>query len=200
MSTNNTQAVTDAMVEAYLRAQREACEHADRSFCGALHTNVVKSACRAGLEAALAQSRAQDAAPAGAGGEVGATTDWKHWCETCEGLRTIDETLGGEFFSNPKAECPDCDGKGYWIPRTTPQPQQADGRDALDAKDARLYRYIEKSKSGTIRLDGDGYNPDDFRAFAPQYIHWHHPDQPLSEAIRAAIISTEKATAGGGGV
>lgn len=58
---------------------------------------------------------------AGAGGSVGATTDWKHWCETCEGLGTIDETLGGEFFSNPKAECPDCDGKGYWIPRTAPE-------------------------------------------------------------------------------
>ena len=45
---------------------------------------------------------------------------WKHWCETCEGLGTIDERLGGEFFSNPKAECPDCDGKGYWIPRAAP--------------------------------------------------------------------------------
>lgn len=38
----------------------------------------------------------------------------KHWCETCEGLGTIDETLGGESFSNPKATCPDCDGQGWW--------------------------------------------------------------------------------------
>lgn len=41
----------------------------------------------------------------------------KHWCETCEGLGTIDETLGGESFSNPKATCPDCDGQGWWTPR-----------------------------------------------------------------------------------
>lgn len=40
---------------------------------------------------------------------------WKHWCETCEGLGTIDCTLGGEHFSNPAAECPDCDGNGYWV-------------------------------------------------------------------------------------
>lgn len=43
----------------------------------------------------------------------------KHWCETCEGLGTIDETLGGEHFSNPKATCPDCDGQGWWTPRTS---------------------------------------------------------------------------------
>lgn len=36
------------------------------------------------------------------------------WCETCEGLGTIDETLGGHSFSDPKAPCPDCDGKGWW--------------------------------------------------------------------------------------
>lgn len=33
-------------------------------------------------------------------------------CETCEGAGTIDETLGGEFFSDPEATCPDCDGSG----------------------------------------------------------------------------------------
>ena len=33
-------------------------------------------------------------------------------CETCDGAGTIDERLGGEFFSNPAAPCPDCDGVG----------------------------------------------------------------------------------------
>lgn len=37
----------------------------------------------------------------------------KYWCETCEGLGTVDETLGGEPFSNPKAPCPDCGGQGW---------------------------------------------------------------------------------------
>lgn len=45
---------------------------------------------------------------------------FKHWCETCEGVGTIDETLGGEHFSNPKANCPDCGGLGYWVPRARP--------------------------------------------------------------------------------
>ena len=33
-------------------------------------------------------------------------------CETCFGNGTIDERLGGEWNSNPKAKCPDCDGVG----------------------------------------------------------------------------------------
>lgn len=31
-------------------------------------------------------------------------------CETCGGTGEIDETLGGESFSDPHAKCPDCDG------------------------------------------------------------------------------------------
>lgn len=34
-------------------------------------------------------------------------------CECCGGCGTIDETLGGYAFSNPKATCPDCQGDGY---------------------------------------------------------------------------------------
>lgn len=41
----------------------------------------------------------------------------EHECDTCGGEGTIDETLGGEHFSNPEAPCPDCDGKGFWIER-----------------------------------------------------------------------------------
>jgi hypothetical protein len=33
-------------------------------------------------------------------------------CETCHGVGTIDEQLGGFSFSNPEATCPDCDGTG----------------------------------------------------------------------------------------
>jgi hypothetical protein len=33
-------------------------------------------------------------------------------CETCGGAGFYDERLGGYFFSNQKAKCPDCDGDG----------------------------------------------------------------------------------------
>jgi hypothetical protein len=48
---------TDAMVQAYLDAQRAAVEEADkfgRPNVGGLHTNTVREACRAGLRAAIA--------------------------------------------------------------------------------------------------------------------------------------------------
>ena len=35
-------------------------------------------------------------------------------CEACDGVGTIDESLGGEAFSNPASTCPDCDGRGYY--------------------------------------------------------------------------------------
>ena len=41
--------------------------------------------------------------------------DDEHMCETCRGSGTIDDTLGGEWNSNPVAECPDCDGLGYLV-------------------------------------------------------------------------------------
>lgn len=52
----NVPTVSDAMVDAYLKAQREAVEEADRfgrPNIGGLHTNTVRKACRAGLNAAL---------------------------------------------------------------------------------------------------------------------------------------------------
>ena len=53
-------APSDAMVDAYLTAQRAAVEEADRfgrPNVGGLHTNTVREACRAGLRAAIAQER-----------------------------------------------------------------------------------------------------------------------------------------------
>jgi len=71
------------------------------------------------LERFIAASRAPVA--------VGVEPDWKHWCETCEGAGYYDATLGSDSqLANPKQECPDCDGKGYWIPRAT-QPAGAGG-------------------------------------------------------------------------
>ncbi len=49
-------APSDAMVDAYLTAQRAAVEEADRfgrPNAGGLHTNTVREACRAGLAAAI---------------------------------------------------------------------------------------------------------------------------------------------------
>lgn len=44
-------------------------------------------------------------------------------CETCGGTVTIDETLGGESFSDTKARCPDCSGQSD---------KEADRLDELD--------------------------------------------------------------------
>ena len=54
-------AVSDAMVEAYLTAQRKTVEEADRfgrPNVGGLHTNTVREACRNGISAALAAAPA----------------------------------------------------------------------------------------------------------------------------------------------
>lgn len=60
-----------------------------------------------------------------------------------------------------------------------------------EPSDAERLAFIAESKSGTIRLDGDGYNPDDFRAFAPVYVHWNAPQSTLRDAIDAAIRATK---------
>lgn len=50
-------------------------------------------------------------------------------CETCDGVGSFDERLGGEHFSNPKAPCPDCGGHGE-VYRAQPAPVV--GGDARD--------------------------------------------------------------------
>jgi hypothetical protein len=53
-------------------------------------------------------------------------------CETCRGAGTVDERLGGEHFSNPKAECPDCGGLGEITrPAAVEGAQGASGGDAI---------------------------------------------------------------------
>ncbi len=39
----------------------------------------------------------------------------KHWCESCEGIGTFDNTLGGipREYARTDETCPDCQGKGY---------------------------------------------------------------------------------------
>ena len=59
-------AVSDAMVEAYLTAQRKTVEEADRfgrPNAGGLHTNTVREACRNGISAALAAAPAPHEQP-----------------------------------------------------------------------------------------------------------------------------------------
>lgn len=41
-----------------------------------------------------------------------ATLKNEYQCSSCNGAGRIDETLGGYGFSNPHAECPDCEGTG----------------------------------------------------------------------------------------
>lgn len=72
----------------------------------------------------------------------GRAATWKHWCETCEGGGHIDETLGGEHFSNPKATCPDCDGKGYWVPRAAPVALGGEKGEAVAWRDPNCPRHV----------------------------------------------------------
>lgn len=89
-----------------------------------------------------------------------------------------DEPYTGTCGSNdPRALCK----------RATP----AQAGDAGEPSDGERLAFIAESKSGTIRLDGDGYNPDDFRAFAPVYVHWNAPQPTLRDAIDAAIRATK---------
>ena len=64
-------------------------------------------------------------------------------CETCEGVGTIDETLGGYAFSNPKAQCPDCDGKGAIVI----------GLHDLKAEHSRQYAEIERLRTEAVAAD-----------------------------------------------
>ena len=41
--------------------------------------------------------------------------DDERMCEVCRGSGSIDETLGGEWNSDPNAPCPECEGLGYWV-------------------------------------------------------------------------------------
>jgi hypothetical protein len=56
-------------------------------------------------------------------------------CATCQGKGAVDETLGGEHFSNPEAECPDCGGFGLLTADGEPfDPHKAEN-DAADYAD-----------------------------------------------------------------
>ncbi len=62
-----------------------------------------------------------------------ARAEVEHVCECCDGAGTIDLRLGGESFSDPEAECPDCNGKGYWLDS--------------DGKKAKAHRLIVKGRN-----------------------------------------------------
>ena len=48
-------------------------------------------------------------------------------CETCNGVGTIDERIGGEWFSNPVFPCPDCDGTGLILREQKAANEEVDG-------------------------------------------------------------------------
>jgi len=102
-----------------------------------------------------------------------------HMDENCVSL--VNDLQDEVFYLNDEKE--DGPYKVVKLYLATPQPQQADGRDAQDAKDARRLDWIQSFIRRHDRMPE--FHPD-----------WHN----LREAIDAAILSTEKATAGGGGV
>lgn len=120
---------SDAMVDAYLQAQRRAVEDADqfrRPNIGGLHSNTVREACRAGLKAALAAAPQPSSAPAPA-----EPIDMVLHCPKC-GLQHIDEPepeLGPNFdgsgdallWPNPPHRSHLCHGCGHiWRPADVP--------------------------------------------------------------------------------
>ena len=79
--------------------------------CGICELNTMKTPNDLGnRRAAFGASELTDVL-CGNGTEVGAG-DTAHECSTCGGVGTIDLRLGGEWNSDPKAKCPDCDGTG----------------------------------------------------------------------------------------
>jgi len=62
-------------------------------------------------------------------------------------------------------------------------------RDAL-RKDAERYRWLQASKAGTIRLDGDHTVPNDLRWAAPQYVNWGN-GLTLNAAVDAAMAADQ---------
>lgn len=99
---DDLQGATDAMVDAYLKAQREAVEEADkfgRPNVGGLHTNTVREACRAGLNAARAVSLATGAS---AQGDAKDAARWRELRRQHEGneaaaLCVFQDTEGGDL-------------------------------------------------------------------------------------------------------
>lgn len=61
--------------------------------------------------------------------------------------------------------------------------------DAL-RKDAERYRWLQASKAGTIRLDGDHTVPNDLRWAAPQYVNWGN-GLTLNAAVDAAMAADQ---------
>lgn len=113
-----------AMVDAYLKAQREAVEEADRfgrPNIGGLHTNTVREACRAGLNAALEADRAShgqapaQAAPAAVAELVVNRATVIEWLDAND-IEVTDRQMDGLFHS-----------------AAAPTPSPASQGDALDA-------------------------------------------------------------------
>ena len=75
--------------------------------------------------AALTQSKPQGPE----GGHIDRATVIE--CETCKGLGTINERLGGYAFSNPAAKCPDCGGLGELSIAIQPEPQGPTDEEAV---------------------------------------------------------------------
>lgn len=166
--------VTDAMVDAYLTAQRRTVEEADRfgrPNIGGLHTNTVREACRNGIRAALISADSKDA---------GEPVAWVR--------RHPDGALTAEFLEDAVIE-PVRKKSGAWVPLYI-RPQAAELA-ALKADIAKQATEIEalKDQLASIRKWATGWSEvpyDDPWKFAAQEL--------LSSMDMHAAMQTKEAS------
>ena len=74
-----------------------------------------------------------------------ASDDWQIWCDTCEGSGTVYQEHQAGCHVGGDHDCPDCDGKGYFVKRLKPVEQTAaDVRaihERMKTELSELYRY-----------------------------------------------------------
>ena len=135
---------------------------------------------------------AQAVAPAPAA--VGEPNDML-WCETCEGGGTIDESLGGDSFSNPKTPCPDCDGKGWWRRESNPAAPPAQAVQPEPSKELESLRVeVEELDALRDKLAGIlSRTAIALRGPEPALTRWSWHDLP--ELAAAAVAAARQAQA-----
>lgn len=104
-------------------------------------------------------------------------------CSTCNGEGTIDETLGGEHFSNPRARCPDCDGMGEVYSKST-----APARDERGSAepDGLFGTFIERTDGTTeFRRCGEAHSPTPMGFKV--WVLYTHPDSAQPPTVEQSI-------------
>jgi hypothetical protein len=110
-------------------------------------------------------------------------------CETCRGVGTIDERLGGHAFSNPAVECPDCEGKGFLAGHAPPQPPAASAVQGalpyINTEDAQIERAYHQTNLSEV--------PHPFRASVAFEAGWRAALAAVPQAAETPAFLAYKA-------